>query len=348
VKSAVLAFALFVAAGSASATRWAPTPLTAEALLAANVPAKIVDTVGGGTWWPQLPSFDSILYRADPQPDIAAGVTFEQLGGSTTITATLYEFRTAHDAYVFLLYGELVGPVVDQDRPAVGERHGYYHATLANGNPVTRLYFTRGRVGVAITVNGQTWSQRRIGGIATPIDDNLKALASGTLRPPTTPAEELAHMPSKSIAPGPLLGTAVIGDEAWATVDRDGTSLQVRDGLAKRGAKLLFRRYVREQSITDAVETTLFTFPTPAAAAGWFAPFGAGVKGSKSSLDSGATGPRAAYRHGRDNYELRFTAGRYVGDVFCYAPFVQDPSTACEAVVRTLAERWYAQLARAK
>jgi hypothetical protein len=348
VKAAVLALALLAAAGSASATRLAPTPLTAEALLAANVTEKTVDAVGGGTWWPQLPAFDSIVYRANPQPDTAAGVTFEQLGGDTTITATLYEFRSAHDAYVFLLYGELVGPVVDQARPAVGERHGYYHATLANGKPVTRLYFTRGRVGVAIMVNGQTWNQRRVGAIAKPIDDNLRALASGTLRPPAIPADQLSHMPTEPLAPGPVLGTAVIGDEAWATVDRDGTSRQVRDGLAKRGAKLLFRRYLREHSITDAIEATLFTFPTAAAANGWFAPFGAGVRKSKSSLDAGNTGPHAAYRHGRDNYELRFATGRYVADVFCYAPFVQNPSADCEAVVRTLAERWYAQLARSK
>jgi len=57
----------------------------------------------------------------------------------------------------------------------------------------------------------------------------------------------------------------------------------------------------------------------------------------------------ADFRPPRDSlWELRFATGRYVADVFCYAPFVQNPSTGCEAVVRTLAERWYAQLARAK
>ena len=69
---------------------------------------------------------------------------------------------------------------------------------------------------------------------------------------------------------------------------------------------------------------------------------------SKNALDAGKTGPQAAYGHGRDNYELRFATGRYVADVFCYAPFIQDPSTNCENVVRTLAERWYTQLAHAK
>jgi hypothetical protein len=344
----VLAIVLLMSAGSASATRFAPTPLTAEALLAANVPEKTVEAVAGGSWWPELPAFDSIVYRADPQPETAAGLTFEQLGGDATITATLYAFHSSHDAYVFLLYGELVGPVVDRDKPAVGDKHGYYRTALPDGRPVTHFYFTRGRVGVAITVNTQSWSQSRIAAIAKPIDDNLKALSSGTLLPPPIPAADLGHLLPDPVAPGPVLGTTMIPDESWATVDRDGTPQQVRDRLAKRGAKLLFRRYLREGSISDVVETTLFTFPNAPSAGGWFAPFGAGVNHSRNSLDAGNTGPQAAYRHGRDNYELRFVAGRYVGDVFCYAPFVQNPSTQCEGVVRTLAERWYAQLSHTK
>jgi hypothetical protein len=348
LRAALLALVLLVSAGSAAATRLTPTPLTAEALLAANVPEETVDVVAGGAWWPQLPAFDSVVYRADPQPETAAGLTFVQLGGDATITATLYAFRSSHDAYKFLLYGELVGPVVDRDKPAVGDQHGYYVTTLPDGKPVTHFFFTRGRVGVAITVNRQKWNQSRIANVAQAIDANLKELAAGTLRAARLPGDQLAHMPSGTIAPGPVLGTATVGDEAWATVDRDGTAQQVRDGLQKRGAKLLFRRYQRVGSITDVIETTLFTFPKPADAAGWFAPFGSGVNHTKNSLDAGNTGPRAAYRHGRDNYELRFATGRYVADVFCYAPFIQDPSTTCEGVVRTLAERWYAQLAHAK
>ena len=60
------------------------------------------------------------------------------------------------------------------------------------------------------------------------------------------------------------------------------------------------------------IETTLFTFPSPSSASGWFRPFGAGVKAGKSSLDTGQTGPYSAYRQARDNYELRFAVGRYV------------------------------------
>jgi hypothetical protein len=63
--------------------------LTAEALLAAEVPAKAVQAVAGGYWWPEPPAFDTVVFQSDPQPKLTTGVTFEQLGGDATITATL-------------------------------------------------------------------------------------------------------------------------------------------------------------------------------------------------------------------------------------------------------------------
>jgi hypothetical protein len=348
VKAALLAIVLLVTAGSAAATRLAPSPLTAEALLAADVQEKTVAAVAGGTWWAEPPAFDSIVYRADPQPQEAVSLTFEQLGGNATIVTTLYAFHSSHEAVLFLLFAELVGPAIDEKQPAIGDRHAFYNSTLADGRPLTRFFFIRGRAGVAISVNGQKWSTSKIAGIARPIDEGLQALKAGTLRPPVIPAADLGHLPISGAAPGPVLGTASIPHHAWATVDRDGTPQQVRDRLAKRGAKLLLRRYLRTDSITDVIETTLFTFPKASDAGAWFAPFGAGVRNGKGSIDPGETGPRSAYRHGRENYELRFATGRYVADVFCYAPFVQSPSTQCEDVVRTLAEHWYEQLSHTR
>jgi hypothetical protein len=347
VRAGLLALVLLVAAGSASATRLAPTPLTAEALLAAEVPAKTVQAVAGGNWWPEPPAFDTVVFQSDPQPKLTTGVTFEQLGGDATLTATLYAFRSNAQSTKFLLYAELVGPAIDERNPEVGERRAYYATTLPSGAPATRLYFTRGRVGVSIEVNGQEWSPTKIDAVAKPIDAGIQGLLAGKLAPPAIAAADLARLPAPGAAPGPLLGTAPLALEAWATVDRDGTPRSVRDALAKRSAKLHFRRYLRQGSPTDVIETTLFTFPSPASASSWFQPFGSGVRRGAGSLDPGRTGPHAAYRQGRDNYELRFAVGRYVGDVFCYAPFVTNPSPACEAAVRSLAERWYAQLSQA-
>jgi hypothetical protein len=348
VRPLLLALGLLLAAGSAGAAPLAPTPLTAEALLAAEVPAKTVQQVARGTWWPQPPAFDTVVFQSDPQPKVTTGVTFEQLGGDGRITATLYAFRSSVQSTRFLLYAELVGPPVDEQNPLVGERRAYYQATLPSGAPVTRLFFTRGRVGVSVEVSGQGWSAAKIAAIAKPIDAGIQGLLSGSLKPPPIASAHLAHMPSEGAAPGPLLGTAAISGEAWATIDRDAAAARVRAELGRRGASLLFRRYLRHGSTTDVIETTLFTFPSASAAGGWFRPFAAGVKSGSGSLEAGRTGAHSAYRQGRDNYELRFAVGRYVGDVFCYAPFVASPSPACEDAVRTVAERWYAQLARTK
>jgi hypothetical protein len=348
VRAGLLALVLLLAGGSAAARPLTPTPLTAEALLAANVSAKTVQAVAGRSWWPQPPAFDTVVFQSDPQPKVTTGITFEQLGGNGTLTSTLYAFRSDDQATKFLLYAELVGPPVDEQNPIVGERRAYYTTTLPSGDPATRLSFTRGRVGVSIQVNGERWSAARIGAVAKPIDAGIQGLLAGTLRPPAIAAADRARLPSGAAAPGPLLGTAALGDEAWATVDRDGSARSVRSALERRDAKLLFRRYLRRGSPTDVIETTLFAFPSASSALGWFRPFAAGVVGSSEALDAGDTGPRAAYRHGRENYELRFAVGRYVADVFCYAPFVTNPSPACEAAVRTTAERWHAQLAHAK
>ena len=272
-------------------------------------------------------------------------MTYHQVGGTSTIATTLYAFDSAAKSREFL-QTELsqAGPFVDQKHPAAGDGRVYYTTTLPGNLPATRLYFTRGLVGVAIEVAGWRWSATKIGSLATPIDVGLQKLLAGKLSPPPIPATDLANMPSASAAPGPVLGTAAISAEAWAMVDRDATPAQNLARLSSRGAKLTFRRYLRRGSTSDVIETTLFTFPTASAATSWAAPFVTGVKKGKDSVNPGATGKQSAYRASRNNYELRFAVGRYVGDVFCYAPYATEPSSACEGVVRTTAERWFAQL----
>ena len=90
--------------------------------------------------------------------------------------------------------------------------------------------------------------------------------------------------------------------------------------------------------------TTEFTFPTAAAAHAWFTPFATAVKGGSTSLPPGVTGDRAAFRYSFGSYELQFVAGRFVGDVFCWAPFTSGASPACEYAARALAEQWFHQL----
>src|SRR5439155_27113526 len=128
---------------------------------------------------------------------------FAQLGGESRITTTLYAFRSSAQSVRFLGYAELVGPPVDERKPVVGERRAYYTKTLTDGRPATRLYFTRGRVGVAVEVDGERWTAAKIAGVAAPIDTGVRGLLSGSLRPPAPPAGELAHLPAAAAAPGP-------------------------------------------------------------------------------------------------------------------------------------------------
>jgi len=194
---ALLLLLLLLPAGAAAATRSAPTPLTAEALLAADVPAATVQQVAGGDWWPNPPAFDTVVFQSDPQPKITSGVTFEQLGGNSTIATALYAFRSSDQSLKFLLYAELVGPPVDEKNPVVGDRRAFFTTTLADGRPATRLFFTRGRVGVAVQVNGQNWSATKIARIAAPIDTGIKGLLSGSLKPPAIAPADLALMPDR-------------------------------------------------------------------------------------------------------------------------------------------------------
>src|SRR5436190_2890136 len=176
MRLALLALGLLLLAGGASA---APTPLTAEALLAANLDAKTVHAVAPGDWWPGLPSFDSAVFQSDPQPREAAGMTYQTLDGRLIVETTLYAFRSKSESRRYLLSAELVGPPVDRAKPAVGDARGYYVLTLDSSIPATRLFFTLGTIGVAVSLNGAHWSREQMAALAQPIDANIRALLAG-------------------------------------------------------------------------------------------------------------------------------------------------------------------------
>jgi hypothetical protein len=319
--------------------------VTAEGLLAADVPWSTVREVAGPRWWPEPPSFDTVVYQDDPMPKAAVTQTFSEVNGKGRIVTRLYAYGSRDDSAAYLSNATLVGDVIDHGSPAVGDDHAFYRTTLPDGMPATRFLFTRGRVAVAIQVDSR-WTKGDMARLARPIDDRVEALLAGRLAPPAIPAATLARLPRN--AAGQVLGTALIPAEAWAMSLRNGNRLQLRDTLVQGGSgTLAFRRYLRDGSRSEVLETTLFAFRSGSAAAAWFAPFRAGVaKNAKTSLNPGSTGGRAAFRYQFTNYELQFVAGKYVGDVFCWTPYAGEPSRECEQAVRKLAERWYTQLAR--
>jgi hypothetical protein len=345
---AVVLFVLTLNAAGASGARQGSTAarVSPGALLAAGVPWSTVREVAGPNFWPELPAFNSIVDQEDPQPLTAVNQTYKEIGSTTTLVTELFAFANAEVSLQFLQSSAIVVERIDQADPAIGDQHFYYLTTTPDGRPATRFYFVRGRIGAAILVNGASWNRSRIAKLAAPVDERIQRLVAGKLAPAPIPAAQLSRLPSPGSAPGPVLGTASVPAEGWATIVHKGSPRAIRDKLAQSGnATFPFRRYLRQGSAKDVIETTVFAFPTAGAAQAWFAPFAAGVKQHPADvLNPGATGGQAAFRYELDNFELQFVAGRYVADVFCWSPFVATASPACEAAVRTLGERWYAQL----
>lgn len=342
---ALLALAIAAAGTWATAATSGTPRVSGDALLAADVPWVTVQQVAGKNFWPELPAFNSIIDEEDPQPLAAVSQVFDDIKGQTKITTRLYAYANAELGLEYLQSAAIVPGAIDQAKPVIGDQHFYYVTTLTNGSHSTRLYFVHDRIGVQIQVDGALWSRSKIAALGDPIDQRIGQLLAGTLKPPALPAAQLAHLPARG-APGPVLGTASVTAEAWASQSHNGSMHAIRTKLAASGdATFPFRRYLRQGSRTDVVEIALLTFPTPAAALAWNQPFAAGVKAHPTdALDAGATGSHSAFRFELDNYELQFASGRYVADVFCYAPFVAKASPACEDAVRTLAAAWYSQL----
>lgn len=321
------------------------------ALLAADVPWETVRTVAGPNFWPELPGFNTTVDQEDPQPLTAVTQTYDDVGGSnTSIITRLNSFASPEIAVEYFQTSALVTERIDQENPAVGDQHFYYTTILPDGRIATRLYFIRGPIGASVQVNGSGWSRTRIARLAAPIDDRIQQLLAHKLPVPSVSEAQLAHLPASGAAPGPVLGTASLPAEAWATIVHKGSPRSIRDDLVRSGnATFPFRRYLRRGSATDVLETTVFTFSSAAAARALFAPFSAGVdKRPADRLDPGATGSLSAFRYELDNFELEFVSGRYVADVFCWSPFIATASPGCEAATRTLGENWYAQLNRSK
>ena len=259
---ALAALAVALSAAGASAAPQAAPRVSPEALLAADVPWSTVQAVGGESYWPELPAFNSIVDQEDPQPLTAVAQTYEQIGGSSTIVTRLYAYASSELALEFLQSNAIVVEQIDQQRPVVGDRHFYFVTKLSDGSPSTRLFFIEGRIGVEIQVDSALWSRSKIAGLADPIDRQLRQLLAGTFRAPAIPAAQLALLPAATAAPGPVLGTASIPAAAWATVSHNGSPRAIRDGLVRNGdATLPFRRYLRRGSNRDVIEVTLFCVP---------------------------------------------------------------------------------------
>lgn len=131
--------------------------------------------------------------------------------------------------------------------------------------------------------------------------------------------------------------------QSSALVDTSGTpDVVARELHSLRADNLGFGRALLSADPNEVVEATLFPFRGASAASTWVKSFAYGVR--KTGLGTGATGTQSAYTsNGGKFYELQLAAGRFVGDLSCWAPYGKTTS-AGEAPVRQLGEAWYAAL----
>ncbi len=106
----------------APAATTAGTPrLSAEALLAADVPWATLQQVAGKRFWPELPAFNTAIDEEKPQPLAAVSQVYYENRGDTKVTTRHYEYASPEISLEFLQSAAIVPGSIDQGSPAVGE-----------------------------------------------------------------------------------------------------------------------------------------------------------------------------------------------------------------------------------
>ncbi len=337
-----------------------PNDLLLAALSPSDVKAVVPATE---TWWPYFPEFDVGFSpytdnSADPSVRFFVVQAYERVGGPARrqVVSTMVLFNDAASAAQGMarLNQTNDGDSTPASGPAVGDASSYFtRSNIGLGTPTDTpidypdtavLRFRVGPVVGRVSVLGTGFEKTAtLAAYAAPLVDRIGALLQGSLKAQPLPTEYGQRMPPPSSAVGAILGAVVAPAESWALADNSGTPEAVADKLHSLGAASLgFGRASLAADPNQVIEATLFPFRDATAASSWVKTFTSGV--GKTGLDAGATGTQSAYTsYGGKFYELQFAAGRFVGDLSCFAPYGTTTS-ACEVPVRQLAEAWYAAL----
>jgi len=332
--------------------------LTADDLFAALHPVELRRYLANGSaWWPAFPQFNVGIGDQAPGLRFYLVQPFERVGdgqpGRLEFTLLLYDDpAAAAEDFRGRLAAQSDGGGTPVSGPALGERVRYFQRQSRQFEKLpfestVRVQFRQFVSRVTVFSPTAYETPQVLAGYAARVIDRAGALVSGQLRGAALPQALAALMPPAAVASriGPVLGSAVVPVEAWAVADTSGDPVKTQARIRRGGVDALgFRRYGLAADRAQVVETTLFVFASRAAAASWVSSF-VREASREGALTPGAVGRDAAFTaYGGNFYELQFAAGRYVGDVSCFAPFGRT-SPACEPAVRALAEAWYAVLA---
>jgi len=349
------------ASAEADASLQGLAELLPEDLLAATLNTAEVQALApsGQQWWEGFP----YTYRAPfaGAPDTAglgqrlAVGRFYQTVQDTEIVDTLdldlllFADQAAATAAMDTLAARLGEERSVIPGPLVGDEATYFTADDEEepANELASVLFRSGAVvgNVRVTRRDPAESVDVLARYANAMEAKVDALQAGLLSRTPLPAEWANVLPIGGEGVGMLMGSAVTSPQSWALIDTTNDPVRVMTRFQSFGAsELVVRSFTLGADDEHLVELTLMPFGDEGSAAEWVAAFIEETNTVNVALEAGATGPNAAFSQSEFGYELQFAKGRFVGDVFCYAPYGEEASAACEEPVRRLAEQWYAML----
>lgn len=302
-------------------------------------------------WWPELPAFwvgmDGLpgkrFHVAWNYSNIADGC-----GNLQVATNLFQDEQTARDGFKSIAEEDKQNATI-ADGPKIGDECQYITRKGDDGKFETMVrYRVRETVGrVNLFLPDGFAKPEEVAKLAVPVVHRINWLLDGKLATKLIPAETEALLPPAQAADlvGPVMGTAVIPLNAWASTDTFGNPKWVQSELMNGGVtQLALRRYAVRADADHVVEVNLFAFADEESASKFVQRF---IKETEQhiKLNPGRTGSISACAYNKDlaYYELQFAKGRIACDVCGFAPFA-DTLPLVEKPVRELAELWYKSL----
>lgn len=306
--------------------------------------ADVRSSLGSETWWPATPSFRIRPLGLPTMSDIERfGITqrFVHVGSSEQMVAD-YSVMTS-TTYATLLVSVLQGQVTSLTGPRVGDQSLYWNTKSATD---TALYDSRAliRLGqvlieIHVTKGSSYVNTKQMGQFATKLVSRLKSALKGTVK--SSPLPESDQKLLLPLGMDVTLAAAVTLPVEVAAVTLGASSPQdIVDSSAKLSVKdFLFGDYALNADLNMEVRALVFSFSSPADAAGWI-----DLIIGRGNLD--ASGVASGYASGVGEYYAFILSGSHVGMLFCnsLSPY-EAASRACESPLGRLIGAWQTRLA---
>jgi hypothetical protein len=319
------------------------TSLPADIYSAGPSLSDVRTLLGDANWWPGPPSFGV-------RPLDAETTSYTQL---FSITQRYVHVGSAEQFLVHYAVFDKTSSATTQmtnyqnafgaspTSPKEGDQVLYYGLGGSGGAPyITRTFVRLGQIVAQII-----WSRKdgiptaaALGKNAARVVDGLKRVTTAKVRPSVQAVDQkLLPPPGLDIT---FLGAARLAVEAWLVMENialpeAGLQLMQTDGIND----FVFGDYALNNDTHMEVRSSLMTFPTAAAAAGWAGTFSSatpdqsGIANSYVNISGGV--------EGAGEYHYFFVSGQYGGMLVCRPTIEGEAATrTCEGPMERTAISW--------